>query len=111
MARVTADTRKATRAKLLTAAAEEFGRAGLERANIDAISIAAGCGKGTIYNYFPSKEELFLAVVEEASAQAGPASGVRRDAPAREQLGPCSPDSAPGPASTTRSPGCSCGNA
>ena len=86
MARVTADTRKATRAKLLTAAAEEFGRAGLERANIDAISIAAGCGTGTIYNYFPSKEELFLAVVEEASAQAGPASGVRRDAPAREQL-------------------------
>ena len=86
MARVTADTRKATRAKLLTAAAEEFGRAGLERANIDAISIAAGCGKGTIYNYFPSKDELFLAVVEEASAQAGSSRPARDDAPARERL-------------------------
>ncbi len=86
MVKVTADTRKATRARLLTAAAEEFGRAGLERANVDAISLAAGYGKGTIYNYFPSKEELFLAVVEEASAQAGSPSPARRDAPARERL-------------------------
>src|SRR5215470_10962315 len=86
MARVTADTKQATRARLLTAAAEEFGRAGLERANVDAISLAAGYGKGTIYNYFPSKEELFLAVVEEASAQAGSPGPARRDAPARERL-------------------------
>jgi AcrR family transcriptional regulator len=86
MVRVTADTRHATRARLLAAAAEEFSRTGLERANIDAISLAAGCGKGTIYNYFPSKEELFLAVVEEASAQAGSSSPARHDAPARERL-------------------------
>jgi len=86
MARVTADTKQATRARLLAAAAEEFSRAGLERANIDAISLAAGCGKGTIYNYFPSKEELFLAVVEEASAQAGSARPARDEAPARERL-------------------------
>src|SRR5215471_4967238 len=86
MVRVTADTRQATRAKLLAAAAEEFSRTGLERANIDAISLAAGYGKGTIYNYFPSKEELFLAVVEEASAQAGSSSPARHDAPARERL-------------------------
>ena len=66
--RVSAEVREATRARLLAAAAEEFSRAGLERASIDAISLAAGYGKGTIYNYFPSKEELFLAVVEEASA-------------------------------------------
>ena len=86
MVRVTADTRQATRARLLAAAAEEFSRTGLERANIDAISLAAGYGKGTIYNYFTSKEELFLAVVEEASAQAGSCSPARHDAPARERL-------------------------
>jgi AcrR family transcriptional regulator len=86
MVRVSADVREATRARLLTAAAEEFGRAGLERASVDAISLAAGYGKGTIYNYFGSKEELFLAVVEEASAQAGSPSSANRDAPAREQL-------------------------
>ena len=54
--RVSAEVREATRARLLAAAAEEFSRAGLERASIDAISLAAGYGKGTIYNYFPSKE-------------------------------------------------------
>src|SRR5262249_21338219 len=61
-------------------------RAGLERANVDAISLAAGYAKGTIYNYFASKEELFLAVVEEASAQAAAASPAPPDAPARERL-------------------------
>src|SRR5215471_4477098 len=89
MARVTADTKQATRARLLAAAAEEFSRAGLERANIDAISLAAGCGKGTIYNYFPSKEELFLAVVEEASAQAGSSRPARDDALARVLVREC----------------------
>src|SRR5215204_308273 len=74
MPRMSAQTKQATRARLLAAAAEEFGRVGLARANVDAISLAAGFAKGTIYNYFPSKEELFLTVVEEAVAQAtGPA--------------------------------------
>src|SRR5260370_5015929 len=86
MVKVVAESRKAARAKLRAAGGEEFGRAGLERANVDAIALAAGHGKGTIYNYFPSKEELFLAVVEEASAQAGSPSPARRDAPARERL-------------------------
>jgi AcrR family transcriptional regulator len=86
MSRVTADTKQVTRARLLAAAAQEFARAGLERASVDAISLAAGYAKGTIYNYFASKEELFLAVVEEASAQAAAASPVPADAPARERL-------------------------
>jgi AcrR family transcriptional regulator len=86
MPRVSADTKQATRAKLLAAAGEEFARAGLERANVDAISLAAGYAKGTIYNYFPSKEELFLAVVREASAQAVAAGSAAADTPARERL-------------------------
>ncbi len=86
MVRVTADAKQATQARLLAAAAEEFGRAGLERASVDAISLAAGYGKGTVYNYFPSKEELFLAVVQEASAQAGSPSPANHDAQARERL-------------------------
>src|SRR5260370_39830887 len=85
MVRVSADARETTRARLLAAAAEEFGRAGLERASVDAISLAAGYAKGTIYNYFPSKEELFLAVVEQALAQAA-AAPAPPDAPARERL-------------------------
>ena len=86
MARVSGETKQATRERLLGAAAEEFGRVGLERANVDAISLAAGFAKGTIYNYCPSKEELFLAVVEEAVAQATAAGSSPAEAPAREQL-------------------------
>jgi AcrR family transcriptional regulator len=86
MPRVSSDTKQATRAKLLAAAGEEFARVGLQRANVDAISLAAGYAKGTIYNYFPSKEELFLAVVEEASAQAAASGSAPAHAPARERL-------------------------
>jgi AcrR family transcriptional regulator len=86
MSRVTAVTKQATRARLLAAAAQEFARAGLERASVDAISLAAGYAKGTIYNYFASKEELFLAVVEEASAQATASSPAPAGAAARERL-------------------------
>jgi AcrR family transcriptional regulator len=86
MVRVTADVKQTTRARLLAAAAAEFARAGFERANVDGISLAAGYAKGTIYNYFPSKEELFLAVVEEASAQAAATAPVPADASAWERL-------------------------
>jgi len=86
MVRVTADVKETTHGRLLAAAAQEFARAGFERANIDGISLAAGYAKGTIYNYFPSKEELFLAVVEEASAQAAAAAPAPEGASALERL-------------------------
>jgi AcrR family transcriptional regulator len=66
MVRVTPKTRADTRARLLEAAAEAFARSGLDAANINDISQAAGFSKGTVYGYFESKEALFLAVVEEA---------------------------------------------
>ena len=86
MVRVTADAKETTRGRLLAAAAQEFARAGFDRANVDAISLAAGYAKGTIYNYFSSKEDLFLAVVEEASAQAAASGPAPRDASAWERL-------------------------
>ena len=86
MVRVTAEVKEATRARLLAAAADEFARAGFERASVDAISVTAGYAKGTIYNYFPSKEELFLAVVEGALAQAAAAGPAPQQGAARERL-------------------------
>jgi AcrR family transcriptional regulator len=86
MVRVTASVKELTRGRLLAAAAHEFALAGFEGASVDTISVAAGYAKGTIYNYFPSKEELFLAVVEEASAQAAATGLAARDASARERL-------------------------
>jgi AcrR family transcriptional regulator len=56
---------KDTRQMLLEAAAEEFARHGYVGANINRISLAAGFAKGTIYNYFESKQALMLALINE----------------------------------------------
>jgi len=70
MARISKEKQLQVRDQLLRAAARSFARDGLERTRIDEISVAAGYGKGTIYNYFQSKEELFGAVIEEAARAA-----------------------------------------
>ena len=57
-----------TRQQLLEAAATEFTREGYVGANINRISLAAGFAKGTIYNYFSSKQELMLALIDEIAA-------------------------------------------
>jgi AcrR family transcriptional regulator len=57
-----------TRQLLLDAATTEFAREGYNGANINRISIAAGFAKGTIYNYFPSKRALMLALIDEIAA-------------------------------------------
>lgn len=54
-----------TRKRLVEAAAAEFANKGFTGANINSISLAAGFAKGTIYNYFPSKRELMLALIDE----------------------------------------------
>lgn len=56
-----------TRHLLLQAATEEFAREGYVGANINRISKAAGFAKGTIYNYFPSKRALMLALIDEVA--------------------------------------------
>jgi AcrR family transcriptional regulator len=85
--RVTSRQKEAHRTRLLEAAAAEFADAGVDGANVNRISLAAGLAKGTIYNYFPSKHDLFLAVVEEASSQAATgAEALDGDAPTGERL-------------------------
>jgi AcrR family transcriptional regulator len=54
-----------TRERLVKAAVEEFAREGYEGANINRITQAAGVATGTIYNYFPSKNEMMLAILSE----------------------------------------------
>jgi AcrR family transcriptional regulator len=58
-----------TRQRLLEAAAEEFARSGYLGANINTISTTAGFAKGTIYNYFPSKQALLLAAIDATAQQ------------------------------------------
>lgn len=56
-----------TRTKLLLAAREAFVAEGY-RASVDGIAARAGVAKQTLYNHFPSKEELFIEVVSLGSA-------------------------------------------
>ena len=85
--RITNEQKQAHRTRLLEAAAAEFAAEGVDRANVNRISLEAGLAKGTIYNYFPSKRELFLAVVSEASAQTATGAGTLPDeAPVAERL-------------------------
>jgi len=70
MARLSKKMQQIVRERLVETAARHFGEAGLEGARIDAISQDAGFAKGTVYNYFGSKQELFGAVVEEGARRA-----------------------------------------
>lgn len=53
-----------TRQRLLNAALAVFASQGYGGANINQISEQAGFAKGTIYNYFASKHDLMLALLE-----------------------------------------------
>ncbi|MEE9574304.1 MAG: TetR/AcrR family transcriptional regulator [Candidatus Neomarinimicrobiota bacterium] len=48
--------------QILYAAIEIFAKKGLERGKIADIAKQAGIGKGTIYEYFKSKDEIFSAI-------------------------------------------------
>jgi len=53
------------RAEIITHAIQHFARFGYAGADLDAIATDVGCAKGTLYNYFPSKEKLFASSVDQ----------------------------------------------
>jgi AcrR family transcriptional regulator len=59
------------RIAILEAAAGVFARKGYAAARIIEVARAASVGKGTIYEYFPSKEALFFAVFEKMMREVG----------------------------------------
>ena len=66
MARLTRKESQArTRSKLLEAAGKVFACRGMERATVDEVAGEAGYTKGAFYANFKSKEELFLAMLDE----------------------------------------------
>jgi AcrR family transcriptional regulator len=66
MARLTRKESQArTRSQLLEAAGKVFADRGLERATVDQVAGEAGYTKGAFYANFKSKEELFLAMLDE----------------------------------------------
>jgi AcrR family transcriptional regulator len=57
-----------TRSRLIQAAGTVFARRGLHHASIDEVAEQAGFTKGAFYANFASKEELFLAMLDERFA-------------------------------------------
>ena len=70
MPRLTRKEKQAhTRFCLMESAARVFTRRGLQQASIDEVAGDAGFTKGAFYANFKSKEELFLAMLDERFAQ------------------------------------------
>jgi AcrR family transcriptional regulator len=59
-----ATARERRREEILDAAARVFARLGYQYTDVQFVADALGLGKGTIYRYFASKEELFLAAAD-----------------------------------------------
>lgn len=63
MARISTEQRKHIHETLLTQSKELFIQYGFSKTSIDDIVNACGIAKGSFYSYYPSKEELFYAVL------------------------------------------------
>ena len=57
-------TSSKTKAKLVDVARQLFAKTGLENTTMNDIALASGKGRRTLYTYFKSKEEIYLAVIE-----------------------------------------------
>ena len=56
------------REEIIVAASQLFAQHGFRATDLNQVAERLGVAKGTIYNYFPSKTELFLACVELGKA-------------------------------------------
>ena len=54
-----------TRARILEAAIQCFSNAGYASASVDDICAQAGVSKGAFYHHFPSKQAIFLALLQD----------------------------------------------
>jgi AcrR family transcriptional regulator len=61
----TSESPRTRRDAIMDAAMEVFGAKGLDGASVEDIARAAGIGKGTVYLYFRSKDEIFDAILGE----------------------------------------------
>ncbi|MEX5686990.1 TetR/AcrR family transcriptional regulator [Pseudomonas silesiensis] len=76
------------RAAIIQAAIAEFRANGFDITSMDKIAATAGVSKRTVYNHFPSKEELFAEILNQLWARltAEPETSYRPDLPLRDQM-------------------------
>ncbi|MFC7818158.1 TetR family transcriptional regulator [Streptomyces sp. NPDC057367] len=70
-----------TRARILTAAREEFSERGYEKTSVRGIGKAAGVDAALVHHYFGTKEQVFEAAIEVAFAPALQAPDAIGDGP------------------------------
>lgn len=58
------DLRAQRKSQIILSAMEVFGKSGFHKGKVEDIAINAGLGKGTIYEYFKSKEEIFKEMLQ-----------------------------------------------
>jgi TetR/AcrR family transcriptional regulator, regulator of autoinduction and epiphytic fitness len=68
------------RESIIAAAMEEFRDKGYDGGSMDRIAEIAGASKRTVYNHFPSKDELFQAVVDRFGSEMRSLKLIRYDA-------------------------------
>lgn len=88
MAGIREQKKSKTRQAILDAAIRLFADKGYEQTSMDELARAAGIGKATIYGYFSTKNEIFLAYCEEEVDYAFSILEKKQDedAPLAEQL-------------------------
>jgi TetR/AcrR family transcriptional regulator of autoinduction and epiphytic fitness len=76
------------RQAIIQAAINEFRDNGFEITSMDKIAATAGVSKRTVYNHFPSKEELFAEILNQLwiRVTAEQETAYRPDLPLRDQL-------------------------
>jgi AcrR family transcriptional regulator len=67
--RVAAQRREKTRLRILQNSLALIGRKGLEGVSIDDFVLATGVSRGTLYNYFNTTNDLFLALTQALSEE------------------------------------------
>jgi len=58
------NTKELKKGIIIQTAAKEFAEKGFDKANINEIAVLSGIGKGSIYIYFQTKKDLYLATME-----------------------------------------------
>jgi len=59
------DLEQRRRAEILAVAASVFARTGYAETDVQVVADQVGVGKGTVYRYFATKKDLFLAAVDQ----------------------------------------------
>ena len=50
--------------RIIAGALKVFNAVGIEKTTMDEIALESGFGKATLYYYFPSKDDVFIAIME-----------------------------------------------